>query len=94
MNTLIVTKNCTVSAPGVADQALVVGDEIAPWSPFYWTLKWSNNAVDSGHEDASGALPQFRPAVVVVGPDDPHLPPGGVWIEDRGNGDWTMWFEE
>lgn len=92
MNTLIVNTECTASAPGMADQAFHVGDEIAPWSPFYWNLKWSGYAVDSGHEDASEVKKVFRPTVVVISDTDPELA-DGIWIEERGSGKWTMWFE-
>lgn len=94
MNTLLVTKACTATSAGVAPQAFVPGDKIAPGTPFYWVMLWSGNAVDSGSEDATDALQVFAPTLVVVSEEDPHLAPGGVWIEDLGNGDWTMWFAQ
>lgn len=93
MNTIIVNKTVTASAAGVADQQFVAGDEVAPWSPFYYPLLWSGNAADSGHEDASAARPSFKPNLVVISDTDPQLPPGGVWVQDLPNGNWTMWFE-
>jgi hypothetical protein len=94
MNTLEVVTPVTASAAGVVDQAFVPGDIISPWSPFYWNLLWSGNAVDTGNEDAGDAIPLYKGTYLVISEENPHLAPGGVWIQDLGDGDWTMWFEE
>lgn len=92
MNTVIVNKTVTATAPGLASQTFKSGDEIAPWSPFYWPLIWGGHAVDSGHEDASAAEQVFRPDEVVASSTDPQIAPPGIWVQDLGNGNWTMWF--
>lgn len=93
-NTIIVNRQHTVSVPGLAPKLLKVGDELAPWSPFYFPTLWAGWATDSGHEDTTNTERGFKPDLVVISEDDPDLGGEGVWIQQFPNGDWTMWIED
>lgn len=93
-NTIVVNRQHTVTVPGLAPKQLNVGDELAPWSPFYFPTLWAGYADDSGNEDTSANEQGFRPTLVVISETDPELGSAGVWIQTFPNGDWTMWIED
>jgi hypothetical protein len=94
MNTILVNKACTVSVAGLATRGFALGEEVAPSSPYYNPIKWAGLGNDSGHESTVDIDTVFRPNEVVVSETDPHLAPGGVWIQELNgnNKDWTMWI--
>lgn len=95
MNIIRVTAVVTAYVPGVVTRTFAVDEEIPPYSPYYWPVLWSGNAVDTGVSDSIVDSPIFTYSRLVISDEDPGLGEQGIWVQTfPASENYTMWIED